>query len=75
MLAGVLCPADLTIEELAEAGRLACEDRRPCGAWIWDNPEYVPAELPDAHDKLPKLSVQNALAIWVADKNEMIKLR
>lgn len=75
MVSMLLCPEGLSSDALAEEGRAICDGRAPCGAWVWTDAGFVPPEAPDAHDKLPKESVQNALAIWVHDTGQLITLR
>lgn len=75
MVSMLLCPEGLEAEAYAAEGRIACEGRAPCGAWIWTNAEAIPAEAPDAHDKLPKESVQQAIAIWVNDTAQLMMLQ
>jgi len=74
MVTMLLCPDGLEIEALAEEGRIACDGRKPCGAWIWTDVDAIPEEVPDSHDKLPKESIQQALAIWVNEKENLIAL-
>lgn len=75
MVSMLLCPAGLEAAAYAEEGRIACEGRAPCGAWIWTDAAAIPAEAPDSHDKLPKESVRAAAAIWVNDKSELMMFR
>jgi hypothetical protein len=75
MVSMLLCPEELEAEQYAAEGRIACEGRAPCGAWIWTDVAAVPAEAPDAHDKLPKESVQKAVAIWVNDNQQLMMLK
>ncbi|MGP6087726.1 hypothetical protein [Antarctobacter jejuensis] len=75
MVSMLLCPAGLDSAAYADEGRIACEARAPCGAWIWINADAVPEEAPDAHDKLPKESVRQAVAIWINDKQELMVLK
>lgn len=74
MVTMLLCPEGLEAEALADEGRIACDGRRPCGAWIWSEAAAIPEEAPDSHDKLPKESVQQALAIWVNEAEQLIAL-
>lgn len=74
MVSLLLCPEGLEAEDYAAEGRIACDGRKPCGAWIWLQAEAVPAEAPDAHDKLPRASVQQAVAIWVNESEKLMML-
>jgi len=75
MVTLVLCPAGLDEAALVVAGKAACGDRKPCGAWIWDDVANVPTETPERHDLLPKDSVTSALAIWVNEKDQLVKIQ
>lgn len=72
MVTAVLCPTGLDEAAWQEAGKAACGDRMPCGAWIWDDTANLPAEIPDSHDKLPGDSVKTALAIWMNERDQLI---
>ncbi len=74
MVTAVLCPAGLAGEDWKAAGEAACADRRPCGAWIWDDAAAIPATLPDSHDALPVEAITAAVAIWVAEDQSLITL-
>ena len=75
MVSMLLCPDGLSEDHLANEGRAICAERKPCGAWVWTDAAFVPLEAPDAHDKLPKESVKNALAIWVNESEQLISLK
>lgn len=74
MVTMLACPEGLETEVLVKEGQAACGERMPCGAWVWSDPEFIPAEAPDAHDKLPQESVRNAIAIWVNEDGKLISL-
>lgn len=74
MVSMLLCPEGLEADALANEGRAICKERQPCGAWVWTDGSFIPDEVPDAHDKLPKESVRNALAIWVNEAEQLISL-
>ncbi|WP_135504602.1 hypothetical protein [Roseovarius aestuariivivens] len=74
MVTMLLCPEGLQPETLAQEGKAACDGRKPCGAWVWTDASAIPEEAPDAHDKLPKASVQQALAIWMNEAEQLISL-
>jgi hypothetical protein len=74
MVTLLLCPQGMELETMMAEGRAACGDRKPCGAWIWVDPENIPEVAPDSHDKLPKESVQSAVAIWVNEDQRLITL-
>lgn len=74
MVTMLLCPEGLESAALADEGRIACEGRMPCGAWMWVDADAIPDEAPESHDKLPKASIQQALAIWVNEAEQLITL-
>ncbi len=74
MVTLLLCPAGLSQTALAGEGRAACDERMPCGAWMWVNEADVPDAAPDSHDKLPQAAVQSAVAIWVNEDQQLIAL-
>ena len=74
MVAMLLCPEDLSEQAYADEGRIACDGRAPCGAWIWTDAAVIPDEAPDAHDKLPPESVRAAVAIWLNDNAQLMML-
>ncbi|MEX0281144.1 MAG: hypothetical protein AB3N13_08145 [Arenibacterium sp.] len=72
MVAVVLCPPGLDQDAWKAAGEAACGQRRPCGAWIWDDTKNVPVLVPDSHDKLPQNAVRSAKAIWVSEQQSLM---
>ncbi|MFD3189868.1 hypothetical protein ACFMPD_06275 [Sedimentitalea sp. HM32M-2] len=72
MVTVVLCPAGLDKAAWQEAGKSACGDRKPCGAWLWDDAANLPVDIPDSHDKLPGDSVRSALAIWINEQDRLM---
>ncbi len=59
---------------LAEAGRAACNDKLPCGAWIWTDPEAAPATAPENHDGLTQDQITFSKGVWVAEKKTFISI-
>lgn len=74
MVSMLLCPEGLDDNALANEGRAICQERKPCGAWVWTDAAFIPLEAPDEHNKLPKESVRNALAIWVNEAEQLVSL-
>ena len=74
MVTMLLCPEGLSAEDMAEEGRIACGERKPCGAWIWTEETAIPKDTPASHDELPKESVQKALAIWVNEAERLVSV-
>lgn len=74
MVTLVLCPEGLDNAALRDAGIAACEGRKPCGAWIWDDAQAMPRTAPDSHEKLTKAEIGSAIAVWVNDADQLILL-
>lgn len=74
MVTVVLCQEGLDATTWQMAGEAACGDRKPCGAWIWDDEANLPIDIPDAHDKLPADSIRSALAVWMNEQDQLIVL-
>ncbi len=70
----VICPEDLSLEQLAGAGKTFCDKRLPCGAWIWSDQASAPEEAPENHDGLTKAQVTSAVGVWVAEQNQFISI-
>lgn len=75
MVAMLLCPEGLSADNLAREGMAFCRETKPCGAWMWDDEAFVPAEAPDSHDKLPGDSVRAALGVWMNEAGQMVVLQ
>ncbi|MGI9389518.1 MAG: hypothetical protein ACR2O1_05615 [Boseongicola sp.] len=75
MVTMLLCPTDLDDEVLAEEGRIACGDRKPCGAWLWTDAAAIPETAPANHDDLPESAIQSAIAVWVNESGNLITIR
>lgn len=74
MVTAVLCPVGLDQVALQKAGTLACGERTPCGAWIWEDESAIPETIPNAHDLLPQSSVRAAKAVWMNEVSQLIIL-
>ena len=59
----VICPPGLGEAEWRMAGQVACISRRPCNAWIWDDPAMAP--LPLQTPPMTDAQVNCALAVWI----------
>ncbi len=70
----VICPKDLSLEQLAEAGKTFCDQRLPCGAWIWSDQASAPEEAPENHDGLTKAEVTSAVGVWIAEQSQFISI-
>lgn len=70
----VLCPDGLGQADWAAAGRFFCGDRQVCGAWVWADPDAVPATAPDNHDGLTQAQITSALGVWVAEQQSFVAI-
>ncbi|MEO3413664.1 hypothetical protein AAFO92_03280 [Roseovarius sp. CAU 1744] len=61
-------------EEFIAAGRAACGEALPCGAWIWRDAADAPEEAPDNHDGLTQDEVTSASGVWVAEQKNFISI-
>lgn len=75
MVTLLLCPAGLSDEALATEGQIACDGRKPCGAWIWVNEADVPEAVPARHDELTAEAIQSSIAVWVNETDNLVTIR
>jgi hypothetical protein len=74
MITLVICPSGLGAADLQLAGQAACDGREPCLAWIWDDPDVVPAEAPPTSEELGGEALAAARAVWVQDDRQLISM-
>ena len=72
MVATVACPAGLDEDAWKAAGVAACGEELPCGAWIWEDAALLPEDVPARHDELSEAQITTAVAIWVAENQQLI---
>lgn len=70
-----LCSGDFSPETLARAARAICEGVRPCGVWMWDDAEKMPAKAPENHDLLTPEQIRSALAVWDHQSGQLVAIR
>jgi hypothetical protein len=70
----LVCEGQFEEPALVAAGRAACGDRLPCGAWIWASAAEAPAEAPANHDGLTPDQVSAARGVWVAEDEMFIAI-
>lgn len=75
MVTLLLCPEGLSNEDFVREGKLACGERKPCGAWIWTDEAQVPAEAPESHDKLPPEAIRSSHGVWMNEIGQMVTLQ
>jgi hypothetical protein len=74
MITVVVCPPGLNAVGWQAAGRIACADRQPCLAWIWDNAEKAPATAPETSEGLGGAAIVAAVGVWVNDDRQFIAM-
>jgi hypothetical protein len=70
----LLCEGEFEEAVLVEAGKAACGDRLPCGAWFWRSAADAPASAPANHDGLTQPEVVSSLGVWVAEDQLFISI-
>ncbi|MEP5760955.1 MAG: hypothetical protein ABJ327_16910 [Litoreibacter sp.] len=66
--------ASISQTSLVEAGKEACAEVLPCGAWIWHDRQAAPAIAPKNHDGLLQAHVTSARAVWVAEQENLVEI-
>ena len=74
MITVVICPPGLNAVGWQAAGRIACADRQPCLAWIWDDPEQAPETAPETSEGLGGAAIVSAVGVWVNDDRQFIAM-
>jgi hypothetical protein len=74
MITLVVCPENLSMDELRLVGEAACDGRDPCLAWIWDDPAVVPEEAPETSEGLGGEALAAARAVWVQYDRQLISM-
>ena len=69
-----LTPEGLDQAALAEAGKAACGETKPCGAWFWTDAANAPETAPDNHDGLNQAQVTSSLGVWVNEDQQLISI-
>lgn len=70
----LICPAKVSLEEMVEAGKAACGERLPSGAWVWSDAEAAPATAPENHAGLTEAQVTGSKGVWVAEKSQFVSI-
>ncbi|WP_414898614.1 hypothetical protein [Rhodovulum sp. YEN HP10] len=70
----VVCSGPRDEAAFAEAGRVACGARRPCGAWFWPSRELAPETAPANHDGLTQAQVVSSYGVWVAERGIFVRI-
>ncbi len=75
MITVVVCPPGLNAVGWQAAGRIACADRQPCLAWIWDDAEKAPETAPETSEGLGGEAIVSAVGVWVNDDRQFIPMQ
>lgn len=70
----LLCAPGLDQQTLSLAGKMACGDRLPCGAWIWSDQGQIPIIAPKEHGDLTQAQVTSAVGVWVAEQAILVQI-
>lgn len=70
----LVCPKGLKLEAWRDASVQACETRKVCNVWIWDNPADAPANSPAKDSDIPRASVDKVKAVWVNGVARMLQV-
>ena len=70
----VICPAGLSQLEWHDAGVTACGARKPCAAWIWDDPQKAPEVAPPTPTELSRDEIVSSVAIWDNETGKLIMI-
>jgi hypothetical protein len=73
-VAVILCPKGQNQEVWQQAGVKACGTNYPCGAWIWESNEEIPTTVPALPTDFTPTQIRNAVAVWVAEKGQLITI-
>ena len=71
----MVCPVLSNAEVWRMAGEAACESKKACNAWVWDDDAKAPDKAPKTDAQLPKSTSAQAVAIWVNDSKSLVKLK
>ena len=74
MITVVVCPPGLAAIGWQAAGRIACGDRQPCLAWIWDDADLAPETAAPTSEELGGEALATAVAVWVNDDRQLIPM-
>jgi hypothetical protein len=74
-VAVVRCPSAGTPETWQAAGISACNGKRRCNAWIWDDAAKMPKMAPATDGGLLKTESRSARAIWINDAQQLVVVK
>lgn len=69
------CKANLEDKVWAAAAKAACEPGKACNVWIWEDPSKIPLTAPETDADLPKSATGAAVAVWINDSANLMKLK
>lgn len=69
------CKAHLDDKVWAAAAKAACEPGKACNVWIWEDRSMIPLTAPETDTDLPKSATRAAVAVWINDSANLMKLK
>lgn len=69
------CKAGLDDKAWVKAAKAASEPGKACNVWIWEDLSQIPVMAPKVDTDLPKSATGTAVAVWINDSGNLIKLR
>ena len=73
----VICPPNVGEQEWRRAGQAACfwpgQPRRPCNAWIWDDPAKAPSKPASFANPMTDAQLDSTVAVWI-NKMQTLKI-
>jgi hypothetical protein len=69
------CKAQLDDKVWADAAKAACEPGKACNVWIWEDRGMIPLTAPETDTDLPKSATRAAVAVWINDSANLMKLK
>ena len=69
------CKAQLDEKVWAAAAKAACEPGKACNVWIWEDQSMIPQTAPETDTDMPKSATRAAVAVWINDSANLMKLK
>lgn len=69
------CKANLDDKAWVAAAKAACEPGKACNVWIWEDLSKIPEKAPAIDTDLPKSATGAAVAVWINDSANLIRLK
>lgn len=69
-----VCTSNAEDEVLVGEGKRLCNGALPCGVWFYLSEELAPAEAPSNHDGLTQKQITDAVGVYVAEQQMLIRI-